>query len=74
MVKGEEKGGEDEGRLIVRDLGSISSTWLSQEFMLAYFEGEGISPSVSTILFSFDYLLKHASVKEQRKRTFTKFW
>ncbi|KAF8527909.1 chalcone isomerase [Hysterangium stoloniferum] len=30
--------------LIVRDLGSISSNWLSQEFILAYFEGDGISP------------------------------
>ncbi|KAF8489583.1 chalcone isomerase [Gautieria morchelliformis] len=33
-----------ERRLIVRDLGSISSNWVSKEFMLAYFEGQGISP------------------------------
>ncbi|KAI0935988.1 hypothetical protein AcV5_004248 [Taiwanofungus camphoratus] len=30
--------------LIVRDLGSVQSDWLAPEFVLAYFEGEGISP------------------------------
>lgn len=36
-----------EARLIVRDLGSVASTWLTREFVLAYFDGEGISPPVS---------------------------
>lgn len=36
-----------EARLIVRDLGSVTSTWLVREFALAYFDGEGISPPVS---------------------------
>lgn len=36
--------------LIVRDLGSVQSDWLAPEFVLAYFEGEGISPPVSTQL------------------------
>lgn len=35
-----------ERRLVVRDLGTISNTWVSQEFMLAYFEDQGISPPV----------------------------
>ncbi|KAI0762663.1 chalcone-flavanone isomerase-domain-containing protein [Fomes fomentarius] len=30
--------------LIVRDLGSVQSDWLAREFVLAYFEGPGISP------------------------------
>lgn len=33
--------------LIVRDLGSVQSDWLAREFVLAYFEGPGISPPVS---------------------------
>ena len=33
--------------LIVRDLGSVQSDWLAREFVLAYFEGNGISPPVS---------------------------
>lgn len=30
--------------LIVRDLGSVQSDWLATEFVLAYFEGNGLSP------------------------------
>ncbi|RPD63225.1 hypothetical protein L227DRAFT_573053 [Lentinus tigrinus ALCF2SS1-6] len=30
--------------LIVRDLGSVQSDWLAREFVLAYFEGKGLSP------------------------------
>ncbi|KZT74875.1 hypothetical protein DAEQUDRAFT_720057 [Daedalea quercina L-15889] len=30
--------------LIVRDLGSVQSDWLATEFVLAYFEGDGLSP------------------------------
>ena len=33
--------------LIVRDLGSVQNDWLATEFVLAYFEGSGISPPVS---------------------------
>ncbi|PIL29633.1 hypothetical protein GSI_08270 [Ganoderma sinense ZZ0214-1] len=30
--------------LVVRDLGSVQNDWLAREFVLAYFEGKGISP------------------------------
>lgn len=33
--------------LIVRDLGSVQNNWLATEFVLAYFEGNGLSPPVS---------------------------
>ena len=32
--------------LIVRDLGSVQHDWLANQFFLAYFEGDGISPPV----------------------------
>ena len=35
--------------LIVRDLGSVQSDWVAREFVLAYFEGSGISPPVSVL-------------------------
>lgn len=31
-------------RLVFRDLGSIESDWVAEQFVLAYFEGDGISP------------------------------
>ena len=56
-----------ERRLVIRDLGTISNTWVSQEFMLAYFEDQGISPSVCLevkrsvlIMGSFSDQLKQA--------------
>jgi hypothetical protein len=36
--------------LIVRDLGAIQDDWLSREFVLAYFEGDGLSPPVSQMV------------------------
>jgi len=30
--------------LIVRDMGIVQNDWLAREFVLAYFEGKGISP------------------------------
>ncbi|OCH96670.1 hypothetical protein OBBRIDRAFT_787236 [Obba rivulosa] len=30
--------------LIIRDMGSVQNDWLAREFLLAYFEGNGISP------------------------------
>ncbi|KAH9947704.1 chalcone-flavanone isomerase-domain-containing protein [Amylocystis lapponica] len=30
--------------LIVRDLGAVQNDWLAREFVLAYFEGQGLSP------------------------------
>lgn len=33
--------------LIVRDLGAVQNDWLASEFILAYFEGQGLSPPVS---------------------------
>lgn len=32
--------------LIVRDLGTVHDNWIAQEFVLAYFEGDGLSPPV----------------------------
>jgi len=34
--------------LVFLDLGAVESDWIAEEFVLAYFEGEGISPPVST--------------------------
>ena len=36
--------------LIVRDLGDLQSNWVAREFVLAYFEGKGLSPPVSVQL------------------------
>ena len=33
--------------LILRDLGAVQNDWFAREFVLAYFEGDGISPPVS---------------------------
>ena len=30
----------------VRDLGSVENDWIAREFLLAYFEGDGLSPPV----------------------------
>lgn len=36
--------------LVVRDLGSVQSDWVAREFVLAYFEGKGLSPPVRNCL------------------------
>lgn len=36
--------------LVFSDLGAVESDWVAEEFVLAYFEGEGISPPVSIAL------------------------
>jgi hypothetical protein len=33
--------------LIIRDIGAVENDWIAREFVLAYFEGAGISPPVS---------------------------
>lgn len=33
--------------LVFMDLGAVESDWVAEEFVLAYFEGVGISPPVS---------------------------
>ncbi|CDO70261.1 hypothetical protein BN946_scf184942.g61 [Trametes cinnabarina] len=43
--------------LIVRDLGSVQSDWLASEFVLAYFEGKGISPPLKEAVV--DYVKTH---------------
>lgn len=48
-----------EARLIVRDLGSVTSTWLVREFALAYFDGEGISPPLKQAVTSRLNLIKN---------------
>jgi hypothetical protein len=35
--------------LIIRDMGAIENDWIAREFVLAYFEGAGISPPVSVL-------------------------
>ena len=35
--------------LVFRDLGAVESDWVAEQFVLAYFEGDGISPPVSTL-------------------------
>ncbi|KAG6381420.1 hypothetical protein JVT61DRAFT_5834 [Boletus reticuloceps] len=35
--------------LVFSDLGAVESDWVAEEFVLAYFEGDGISPPVSTV-------------------------
>lgn len=42
--------------LIVRDLGSVQNDWLAREFIMAYFEGSGLSPPVSTSIFCLAFL------------------
>jgi hypothetical protein len=32
--------------LVFRDLGAVQDSWLTTQFVLAYFEGQGISPPV----------------------------
>ncbi|KAH8100455.1 chalcone-flavanone isomerase-domain-containing protein [Cristinia sonorae] len=45
--------------LIVRDLGALHNDWVAREFVMAYFEGDGISPplkkSVTANLEQFGY-------------------
>jgi hypothetical protein len=53
--------------LIFRDLGGLKNDWVATEFMLAYFEGDGPSPAVSSqtnshVLISFFLLKLKASV------------
>ena len=37
--------------LIIRDMGAVENDWIAREFVLAYFEGVGISPPVSVLCF-----------------------
>ncbi|KAI0724278.1 chalcone-flavanone isomerase-domain-containing protein [Cerioporus squamosus] len=39
--------------LIVRDLGSVQSDWLAREFVLAYFEGKGLSPPLKQSVIEY---------------------
>ncbi|KAI1797618.1 chalcone-flavanone isomerase-domain-containing protein [Ganoderma leucocontextum] len=39
--------------LIVRDLGSVQSNWLAREFVLAYFEGTGLSPPLKESVIEY---------------------
>lgn len=49
--------------LIVRDLGSVQNNWLATEFILAYFEGSGISPPVSLCPCFLNGDVAHPSLK-----------
>lgn len=35
--------------LVIRDMGAVENNWVATEFVLAYFEGPGISPPVSAV-------------------------
>jgi hypothetical protein len=37
--------------MILKDMGSVENDWVAEEFVLAYFEGNGISPPVSFFLY-----------------------
>lgn len=46
--------------LVFSDLGAVEGDWLPEEFVLAYFEGEGISPPVSiTLCYPNSILIVH---------------
>ena len=32
--------------LVLRDMGSVENDWVAEEFVLVYFQGDGISPPV----------------------------
>lgn len=36
--------------LIVRDIGVVENDWIAREFILAYFEGAGLSPAVCVLM------------------------
>ncbi|KZT06344.1 uncharacterized protein LAESUDRAFT_726177 [Laetiporus sulphureus 93-53] len=38
--------------LVIRDLGAVQSNWLATEFVLAYFEGDGLSPPLKQSVIS----------------------
>ena len=37
--------------LVIRDMGAVENNWIAREFVLAYFEGAGISPAVGVLSF-----------------------
>lgn len=39
--------------VIVRDLGSVENNWIAREIILAYFEGDGLSPAVRQLTIYF---------------------
>jgi hypothetical protein len=43
--------------LVLQDMGSVENDWVAEEFVLAYFEGDGISPPVSLFLMIFHDLV-----------------
>lgn len=49
--------------LILRDLGAVQDKWMTTEFVLAYFEGNGISPPVSLLLYQCAIVLRMFKLK-----------
>ncbi|KAH8120589.1 chalcone-flavanone isomerase-domain-containing protein [Phellopilus nigrolimitatus] len=47
------KGSTEKRVLVIRDLGSIESNWLAKEFVMAYFEGTGLSPPMKKSVVAF---------------------
>jgi hypothetical protein len=43
--------------LFLRELGSVENDWVAEEFVLAYFEGDGISPPVRGFYRTIDELV-----------------
>jgi len=56
--------------LVFRDLGAVDSDWVAEQFVLAYFEGDGISPAVSTLddAWSTGWSLRYCSAEEGHNR------
>ena len=56
----------------VRDLGTVENDWIAREFILAYFEGDGISPPVRILFVSGFYVLKLRVFHQLKKRVVEK--
>lgn len=61
--------------LVFSELGAVESDWVAEEFVLAYFEGTGISPSVSAIPQWLKTSIKSANADEEGDcRTISRHW
>lgn len=58
--------------LIVRDLGAVHNDWVATEFVMAYFEGDGLSPPVRICRHKSPYSLTYICVTvNQLKKSVT---
>jgi len=47
LVTTRSKDPADQRALIIRGMGSVENNWVAREFLLAYFDGAGLSPAAS---------------------------